>query len=189
MLGAYRTHWRIVAQRMEMLERLARKELRGEPFSAEEQKFLKQTVEIKIDRGDCGDLLLPPNNPSKFADPVDRQVATSYAGRTREYRGWYCDLFCPREGLEEFRPTVADVHTNPRSHEVLEVGTGDVRLALVAIDNGDDHAVYMAPLSTYYEFIRPVDRRMNDNEFKSMLEDGGGPSRPEWTRAFEAGTR
>ncbi len=184
-LGTYRAHWRMVAQRMETLERLAGKELHGEPFTAEEQKFLKQTVEIKISRGDCG-ALLSPRNRSISSDPADYEVAFSPRG-TREYGGWYCDLFYPREGLEDFRPTVADVHTNPRGSEVLEVGTGPVRLALVAVDNGEDRAVYVAPVSTYYEFRQAVDHRLSDEEFKSMLEHGQAPPQPEWTRAF--GTR
>ncbi|MGA2065775.1 MAG: DUF3160 domain-containing protein [Thermoguttaceae bacterium] len=158
--------WLEFARTMDTLARLARKELAAEPFSADEQRFLKETVSLtRHDLSGCD------------------------VGPWEEiYSGWYCRLLYPDvKSIEKFEPTVADVHTDPNSREVLQVGVGHTNFALVAVDNGEDRMVYVGPVYSYYEFSQPAERRLTDAEFRARLARGQEPPRPEWTRAFEPG--
>ncbi len=152
--------FRMLAQRTEMLERLARKELAAEPFTEEENVFLKKTIDAR--GGGSG----PPR-----------------------YDGWYCDLFY-RGGssARKWDPTIADVHTDPDSRSVLEVGVGNVNFLVAAIDNDGDYTVYVGPIFSYYEFKYPSRRRLTDQVWQKMIQSGDLPDRPEWTRAFQAPT-
>jgi hypothetical protein len=141
---------------MAFLAELARKELDGKPFSAEEQDFLKKTIDIS--GGGSG----PPR-----------------------YDGWYPRLFFGREP-SAWKPAVADVHTNPVGNEVLEEGVGDVNFLVVAIDNQGDRAAYVGPVYTYYEFRKPASQRMTDEEWVDELSDGKQPERPGFTLPFRA---
>jgi hypothetical protein len=89
--------------------------------------------------------------------------------------------------IEKFEPTVADVHTDPNGHEVLQVGVGHVNLALVAVDNGGDRMAFVGPVYSYYEFRQPATERMTDKEFRALLGSNREPSQPEWIRVFEPG--
>jgi len=82
---------------------------------------------------------------------------------------------------------IADVFTDPNSGQVLEVGTGYFHVIAVAyvLPDGTVYAGLGAALS-YYEFPSPQDRRLTDEEWKSSLESGVAPARPEWTESFEA---
>jgi len=161
-----RKFWGAFASTMDRLERLARKELGGERFTADDESFLKQTIDVRmVDRADCGRGMGP---------------------FVRSYTGWYCDLLYPEaEGIDQFQPSVADVHTDSNGHEVLEVGVGRANLALVAVDNGQDRMAFVGPVYTYYEFARPASRRMTDEEFKAALIGGTEPARPDWIGAFD----
>lgn len=143
------------------LEKLAKKELNGEPFETSEQEFLKQTIDIR--GGGSG----PPT-----------------------YSGWYPGLFYGR-GPADHKPTVADVHSVPPSDldaegHVLEAGVGDAHFLIVAIDNEGDRAVYVGPVYSYYEFTRPITERMTDSEWSTTLASGKLPARPLFVRAFTA---
>jgi hypothetical protein len=159
-----RRFWQAAAVTMEKLETLACKELRGEAFTADEMQFIKETISLH-----------------KEPDGCDSYV-------TRSCSGWYCNLFYPTTmAAVTSQPTVADVHTDPRDGHVLEVGVGRVRLALAAIDNGSDRAVYVGPVYTYYEFTQPADQRLTDERFAALLSSSPAPQPPEWTKAFLAG--
>src|SRR5262245_13613942 len=95
-----------MAKTVGSLEALARKELKAEAFTDAEKTFLKKTIDIR--GGGSG----PPR-----------------------YDGWYCELFYDRRECAKWCPTIADVHTDPASKSCLEVGVGDVNLAVIAIDN------------------------------------------------------
>jgi len=142
------------------LEKLAGKELQAEPFSDEEQVFLKKLIDRR--GGGSG----PP-----------------------QYDGWYCELFYNRAGCSKWEPTIVDVHTDPESESCLEVGIGDVNFGLIAIDNEQDRAVYAGPLFSYYEFRHPVDQRLTDSQWQEMIALGRTPARPEWVRSFQAPAR
>ena len=148
------------AGHMQTLEKLARKQLRAEPFSAEDEAFLGNTIEMKIVGG---------------YDP------------TPQWNGWYMDLlYIPQfESVEDavkWEPTVADVHTDPDSAQVLQVGTGDVHFVVAAIDNDGDTAVHVGPSYTWYSFHQPAARRLSDAQWQQRLRSDQAPPRPSWIR-------
>jgi hypothetical protein len=142
------------------LETLAKKELAGEAFTAEEKTFIKKTVDAR--GGGSG----PPR-----------------------YDGWYPNLFYNGSACSEWAPVVADVHTDPESQSCLEVGVGDAMFGVVAIDNDADRMVYVGPLYSYYEFRQNVEKRLTDPEWMQMIHTGKLPARPEWTKEFVAPKR
>lgn len=144
------------AQIMQRLEVLARKELGALPFSSEERRFLKQTIDMR--GGGSG----PPR-----------------------YDGWYANLIYGADPAD-WKPTIADVHTDPGSGRALEVGVGNVNFLVVAVDNRGDRAAYVGPVYSYYEFTAPVSERMTDPDWQKMIKEGRTPKRPAWTRAFQA---
>ncbi|HMR76660.1 MAG TPA: DUF3160 domain-containing protein [Polyangiaceae bacterium] len=148
------------ARTLGMLENLANKELRAEPFTKDEELFLKKTVDVRgVGSG-------PP-----------------------QYDGWYPTLiYGGRPAL--YKPTVADVHTVPPSDvweaAVLEAGVGDVQFLIVAVDNEDDRAVYVGPAYSYYEFTVPPAERMTNDTWAQKIAGGETPARPGWTQSFVA---
>jgi hypothetical protein len=136
------------------LEAVARTELAGMPFSPDDELFIKQTIHVQPQKGGgCG-------APSAV------------------YTGWYPKLLY--EALPaDWEPTVADVHTDPNSHTVLEEGTGSATFAVVAIDNQRDRAVYVGPVSSYYEFTSP--ERLTDEGWERRIRT---QPRPAWTAAW-----
>ncbi|HRI72791.1 MAG TPA: DUF3160 domain-containing protein, partial [Polyangium sp.] len=130
------TFWANFATTMEQLRTLAQKELEARPVTSEEAAFIKKTIDIR--GGGSG----PPM-----------------------YDGWYPQLII-REP-DAWKPTIADVHTGLAKDgraQVLEVGVGDVTFVVTAIDNQGDKMVYVGPMSSYYEFSLPADKRMTDEE-------------------------
>lgn len=161
--------WKRTAEILSRLESLAAKELRGEPFTAAEETFLKYTVHVRTEKEKGG------------CDVRSRDVKSFYTG-------WYCDLFYPDpvNNIDRFVPTVADVHVDTNSGgRVLEVGVGRVTLGVIAIDNGPDVMAYVGPLYTYYEFTHPAGDRLTDGQFSAMLLRQDAPSRPAWVSAFQ----
>ncbi len=142
------------------METLAKKELAGEPFTADEKAFLKKTVDRR--GGGSG----PPR-----------------------YDGWYTELFYHSQKSPEWTPTVADVHTDPDSRSCLEVAVGDAMLGVIAINNDGDKMVFVGPLYSYYEFRQPVGNRLTDEQWAEMIAGGKLPPRPNWTNDFVAPTR
>ncbi|HEY0713591.1 MAG TPA: DUF3160 domain-containing protein [Polyangia bacterium] len=140
---------------MERLERMARKQLAAQPFSAEERTFLKQA----IDQRGAGSG--PPT-----------------------YSGWYTTLIY-EDGPADWEPTVADVHTDPNTEQVLEVAVGDVNFIVVAIDNQGDRAAYVGPIYSYYEFHQKASQRLTDEQWRASIQEGKIPPRPAWTKPFQ----
>jgi hypothetical protein len=151
------TFLRTMAHHLGQLEHLAHKELAAQPFTAEEQLFLKKAIDAR--GGGSG-------------------------GPT--YDGWYCDLFYGG-GTEAMKwdPTIADVHTDPNTGHVLEVGVGDVNFLVAAIDNEQDRLAYVGPVFSYYEFTHPAQNRLTDEAWQQQISTDTLPSRPTWTSSFQ----
>lgn len=158
--------WSFTARTMRTLETLARKELRGESFTVEETKFLKDTA--------------------TFREEHQKDSSGRKTSRTmRDFTGWYGQMLYPAsDGFLSLKPCVADVHTNGDNGEVLEVGVGLTNFVVAAINSGADRRVYVGPVYTYYEFRHPVSDRLTDESFGKMLQSAQPPPRPEWTAAF-----
>jgi len=145
------------------LEALARKELAAEPFTESERRFVQRTI----------------NN---------RGAARFGSGARPTYDGWYTELFyqSAKNADARWEATVADVHTDPESKQVLQVGVGDLNLCVIAVDNQDDRMAFVGPVFSYYEFRQPAERRLTDEEWQAMLQSGKQPSRPNWVESFVA---
>jgi hypothetical protein len=151
--------WSHFADVMSLLTRLAKKTLAGQMFSAEELAFLRQTIDAR-GRGS--------------GPPI--------------YDGWYPQLFYGGHPAD-WKPTVADVHTDPDAAEALEAGVGDAAFLLLAVDAkacGGQHSVYVGPAYTYYEFRGPATRRLTDHEWQARIMNGKLPERPAWVQPFVA---
>jgi uncharacterized protein DUF3160 len=153
-IGAFLTEFATTVRR---LEALARKELAAQPFDAEEKLFIKETIRRQI-QGGCG-------------APVV------------EYSGWYPKLIYGGQP-DSWEPTVADVHTDPSTGQILEAAVGDANFVVAAIDNRGDRTAYVGPAYSYYEFSSP--QRLTDEEWRRRIQDGQTPPRPDWVHAFQA---
>jgi hypothetical protein len=149
---------------------MAEKELRLEPFSAEETKFLKEVVIRHIaEEGGC-------------------------AGPVVQWTGWYRDLFYDPYEPDGNPALIADVHTNPNDDpssglyppRVLHVATGPAVPIFLIVDTDEGPTLYVGPAFTYFEVIEegtpPV--RLTDEEWRARLSDGPTPSVPAWTASF-----
>ena len=100
-----------------------------------------------------------------FADAVERAVAG-----------------VNQQGLET--TIVADVHTDTNSGQVLEEGTGYLRMVAAAYPMPDGGIVVgFGPAFSYYEFKQPMSQRLTDEEWKKMLRSDP-PALPRWVDSF-----
>ncbi|MBN2535972.1 MAG: DUF3160 domain-containing protein [Spirochaetales bacterium] len=87
------------------------------------------------------------------------------------------------EGDEDAIKTslVADVHTYSYEELVVEEATGYVDLLLVACPYTDG-SVFLAagPVLSYYEFKHPMDDRLTDEAWRTLLASAQKPDRPSW---------
>jgi len=80
---------------------------------------------------------------------------------------------------------IADVHTDQNTRQVLEEGTGYLRLLLVAYKLPQGHILIGAgPVFSYYEFKHPMSDRLTDEKWRELLQSDARPDLPEWTRSF-----
>ncbi|MBL6975794.1 MAG: DUF3160 domain-containing protein [Deltaproteobacteria bacterium] len=139
----------------DMLGAIAEKEVQGLPREPEETAFIKSLVQHE---GMCGGPL---------------------------FSGWYSDLFFQANEMTfEFKPTIADVHTDPNSSYVLHVGTGQANLMVLVADTSCGLKAYAGPASSYFELLEPGLNRLTDEDWKEMLVTDQRPPRPNWTEAF-----
>lgn len=87
----------------------------------------------------------------------------------------------------DLRPTlVADVMTNPEAGEVLEEASGPLELLLVVARAPGTNELFVAggPVSSYFEFRRPIGERLTDEAWRSLLAGPHPPPAPSWTCAW-----
>jgi ferric-dicitrate binding protein FerR (iron transport regulator) len=86
----------------------------------------------------------------------------------------------------DYRTTlIADVHTDQNTKQVLEEGTGEIELMVVAYQDPDGRIILGAgPVFSYYEFKHPMKDRLTDEAWREMLKGDKAPVRPEWTSSF-----
>lgn len=100
------------------------------------------------------------------------------------FSGWYRALFFDANGKSfEFKPTVADVHTDPNGPAVLHVATGRPNLMVLVANTSCGLKAYAGPASSYFEFADPGFSRLTDEEWMSRLSTTD-PARPAWTADF-----
>jgi hypothetical protein len=153
-----------------MLQTIAEKELRLEPFSQKEEAFIKDTAVLqKKDLNICG---VPP---------------------LKTWNGWYPKLF-PWE--DESPVLIADIHTNPNIEEpplappsVLHVATGSVVAMVLIVDTDEGPTMYVGPSFSYYEVIEKGEagtppNRLTDQDWEVQLRNNPSPTPPDWTTSF-----
>lgn len=181
-------HLRRFADVLGTLQSLAEKELAHECFSANDDAFVRDLIQILTPGGGSGGI--------------------------RTYSGWYPRLFYRAihhpdnaefhrtYGAEAFVGVVADVHTDVPSDvdgdpgSVLHQAVGKVNLLFMAVDNGNDRFLCAGPVLSHYELeVLGDPRRLSDEEWTGIIlenrfpEDVGpaqvqGLTPPPWTRSF-----
>ena len=182
-------HLRSFATVAQRLEGMAQKELAQECFTAPEEQFIRDLIQI-----------LTPGRGS---------------GGLRTYSGWYPQLFYraiyqvdfrdfhTKYGAESIDSLVADVHTDVPCGDcggdpgsVLHEAVGRVNLLLLAVDNGGDRFICAGPVLSHYELEVIGDpRRLNDEEWQKIMDNQSFPTDtapkrfegltpPPWTRSY-----
>ncbi|MCB9732379.1 MAG: DUF3160 domain-containing protein [Deltaproteobacteria bacterium] len=164
-VGRYVGYFEGFAKTMTTLADMAQRELDGKPFTKAQADFLERAIDKTAGKG--GYMPVPT------------------------YNGWYVDLVFREMGKDstdvvEWKPTIADVHTDPDAGRVLEEGVGGTRFAVVAIDNDGDTAVYVGPALSWYEFTWPAGDRLTDESWMGLLSDSKRPAQPAWAASLVA---
>jgi hypothetical protein len=103
--------------------------------------------------------------------------------------GWYADLFFDQGTSTEFKPTIADVHTDPNGPaRVLHVATGAPRLMYVTVDSAGDRTTFVGPVSSYFEKVGAGLKRWTDETWKRALLDSP-PPQPSWMKEIVVAAR
>ncbi len=79
---------------------------------------------------------------------------------------------------------VADVHTDINTKQVLEEGIGKPFNLFVLISEGGQEKILRGPVFSYYEFKHPMEDRLTDEKWQSMIENNQLPPLPEWIDSF-----
>lgn len=85
---------------------------------------------------------------------------------------WSNGIISESDITEEAKKTtiVADVHTDQNTRQVLEEGTGYVKLIVVAFKDPEGRVILSAgPLFSYYEFKQPMIERLTDAGWRMLL--------------------
>jgi len=101
---------------------------------------------------------------------------------------WYTRYLAqlPLADPPEVAAVVADVASNPDAGTTLQVGTGYVDYIYVITHSPNGLQVTRGTVYSYYEFIQPIDNRLNDDEWRDALAAGVVPPRPDWVSVFFA---
>ena len=150
------------------LQTLAEKELRLEPFSPQEELFLKSIAIRQLE-----------------------QVDNVCAIFTREtWNGWYVDLF---PWQDDNPALIVDIHTNTNTEfpsllppGVLHIGTGSVAAIVILVNTDEGVVAYVGPSFTYFEIFEEghPPHRLTDEEWDQRLQNTPRPIPPIWTSSF-----
>lgn len=181
-LGAIRTNqFRFLmnfAGKTAALREIAEQELRQEPLSAVQLRFIDSLMQVGY--------------------------TNYYAGRV--YGGWYPSLYYKHTfrignadaeltyplnyGSTKYDALAADVHTDlpdPWSGDpggILHQGVGKVHLLYIAVESGNRRTIYAGPILSHYEWETPFPIRKADSEWKVDLDTDQCPPHPTWTQSF-----
>ena len=88
-------------------------------------------------------------------------------------------------GADSSTACIVDVHTDPNTSQVLEVGDGKPMCLYVVVPVEGKLQVCRGAMFSYYEFTHAMNDRMTDAQWQVMLA-GAAPAMPEWTGNFAA---
>jgi len=87
--------------------------------------------------------------------------------------------------MDQDAAIVADIARG--GDQVVEVATGRIDWIFVVVPGADGGwEVARGGVYSYYEFLQPVAERLNDEQWRQMLKEGGAPARPAWEEAILA---
>lgn len=194
--GAYVEPYPLFFARLKTLGALANQALQNAQFS---QPYVKTQVGTFFDNWQVimGKLQSAAEHELSGAgltqDEVDFLKSVISQGNVcgQTYSGWYTTLFFQAESLDKWRPTIADVHTNPNTGplpgpDVLHVGTGYVSQMVLTVDTCSGPEAFVGPVFRYHEVDVKEIKRLNDEEWEAQLKDGTAPPPPAWTTSFRA---
>lgn len=98
---------------------------------------------------------------------------------TPSFDGWYAQLFFDKDDAVSSPPPIADVHTDPSSGNVLEVGTANPHLMVVTIESCSGPHAYVGLASGYHELISPNYTRLSDDDWRQQMFTTP-PADPPW---------
>ena len=78
---------------------------------------------------------------------------------------------------------IADVHTDPNSGMVLEVGVGYPHNIFVIVPIDNELRIVQGGIFSYYEFKQPMNNRLTDGEWQKMLSTAP-PDLQTWMESF-----
>jgi hypothetical protein len=79
---------------------------------------------------------------------------------------------------------VADVASNPDAGTVLEEATGPVNVIYVVVSGPHGPQLTRGTVYSYYEFTQPIDLRLTDDQWRTMVDSGQTPPRPDWINLY-----
>jgi hypothetical protein len=137
-----------------VLEKIATAELAGQELTADQLAFINDAVRIERSSAGCTTIDVP--------------------------NGWLAKLyFDPAESIV-FKPTIADVHTQPADEggnpvgKVLHVGTGYPRMMVATVDScGGGPRAYAGVVFAYHEQITTNFDRLTDDRWAANFASGG----------------
>lgn len=80
---------------------------------------------------------------------------------------------------------IVDVATDPNG-KVLEEGTGKISEIFVVVPVEGKLRIARGGVYSYYEFIQPINNRLNDKQWRDLLNSNQAPDLPSWTDTFTA---
>jgi hypothetical protein len=81
---------------------------------------------------------------------------------------------------------IADVHTDPNTSQVLEVGVGRPMRLFVVVPVEGKLQLCQGAMFSYYEFTQPMNNRLTDDQWRAMLKAGTAPAMQAWDSSFSA---
>ncbi|MCL4205674.1 MAG: DUF3160 domain-containing protein [Pirellulaceae bacterium] len=79
-------------------------------------------------------------------------------------------------------PRIVDVFSNPLDGRCMEVGVGRPRIIYVLYPTERGEVLCRGAILPYFEFLSP--KRLNDVEWKQMLDSPDAPAQPEWLTSW-----
>jgi len=96
----------------------------------------------------------------------------------------YYDRYDMEPEDKDGMPIVADVYTNPDFEICLEEGVGYPSRIFVVVPDDDQLQIAVGGVFSYYEFINPINERLNDEEWIDILRSENKPEPPQWVADF-----
>lgn len=87
---------------------------------------------------------------------------------------------------DEKMSLIADVHTDLNTKQVLEEGVGSPFNIYVIVEDYKGKRLCRGGVFSYCEFKWPLSKRLTDEQWQRMLQEGKAPPLPKWTNEFIA---